>query len=252
MNVLAINGSPRAQNSGTGRILAALLQGMADGGASTELLHVMKLRIEPCTGCYHCWVRTPGRCIHEDDMERAMGLYGRADFVVFGTPVYHCSMTGIMKTFLDRLLPRYEPWLIPHPTEPGMTGHPTRGTGPNRAFLVSTCGFPEFENFDALVTTFRQIARLHGMRYVGELLRPFAEPLAHPRMASLFASYFDDVRQAGRSLAERGEVPADIARTLRRDLFSGGKERLYALANEHWEHLRHRAVGAAGPTVGEG
>jgi multimeric flavodoxin WrbA len=72
MNVLAINGSPRAQNSGTGRILAALLQGMAEGGAVTELLHVMKLQIKPCTGCYHCWVQTPGRCIHGDGMEPAL------------------------------------------------------------------------------------------------------------------------------------------------------------------------------------
>ncbi len=238
MNVLAINGSPRAQNSGTGRILAALLEGMRDAGAGTDLIHVMKLHLEPCTGCYHCWVKTPGRCIHQDDMAEAIARYDRADVVVFGTPVYHCSMTGIMKTFLDRLLPRYEPWLIPHPSLPGLTGHPLRTRGPDRAFLVSTCGFPELDNFDALVTTFRQIARFHGMQYLGEVLRPFAEPLANPRLAQLFTPYFAEVRRAGRALVEQGEVPAEIAQALRRDLVAGGKERLYALANEHWERLQ--------------
>jgi hypothetical protein len=210
---------------------------MEDAGATTELMHVAKLTIEPCTGCYQCWVRTPGVCVHRDDMEQVIETYNAADVVVFGTPVYHCSMTGIMKTLLDRLLPRYEPWLVPHPDLPGMTGHPERGPGPDQMILVSTCGFPECETFDALRVTFRQIARLHGMRYAGEILRTFAEPLANARLAPLFAPYIDAVRRAGQHLIQAGSIPSELATELGRDLFPGGKERLYELANEHWSRL---------------
>jgi len=238
MKVLAINGSPRAQNSGTFRLLEALLGGMEEAGATTELLHAKKLNMEPCNGCYQCWVRTPGVCVHHDDMTGVIETYNASDFVIFGTPVYHCSMTGIMKTFLDRLLPRYEPWLIPHPDVPGMTGHPPRWSGPDRMVLVSTCGFPEFETFDALRATFRQIARLHGMRYVGEVLRTFGEPLANARLTPLFSSYLAAVRRAGQHLIESDGIPAELQAELRHDLFPGGKERLYELANEHWSRLR--------------
>jgi hypothetical protein len=195
--VLALNGSPRVGSSTTNRILKPLLEGMRDAGARTDLIHVRELNLQSCIGCYTCWVQTPGRCIHADGMERALAAWASADLVVFGTPVYHGCMTGLMKTFLDRLLPRYEPWLIPHPHIEGTSGHPARGPEPDRIVLVSPCGFPGFHNFDALVHTFRHIARMHGMEMAGEILRPFAEPLRLRGLHGLFEDYFDAVRRAG-------------------------------------------------------
>ena len=132
MNVVAINGSPRARSSSTCRILLPLLEGMRAAGARTELIHLGELEIEPCIGCFHCWLQTPGSCIYDDGMVSALAIYREADLVVYGTPLYHGSMSGLLKNFLDRLLPRYEPWLIPSPNVEGMTGHPARWEGPPR------------------------------------------------------------------------------------------------------------------------
>ena len=90
MNVLALNGSPRGVKSGTYRILEALLQGMESAGATTSIIHIQKLRLKPCTGCYSCWVDTPGECVHDDAMREAIEADNRTDLVVVGTPVYHC------------------------------------------------------------------------------------------------------------------------------------------------------------------
>jgi len=165
MKVLALNGSPRMKASSTYHMLEPLLEGMKNAGAETELIHIRELDLQFCIGCYTCWVRTPGVCIHKDRdrMVAVLESFNAADLVVFGTPLYHFTMSGIMKTFLDRTISRFEPWLIPHTSVPGVTGHPERFRKPEKILLVSPCGLPEFEHFDSLVVTFRQIASMEEL-----------------------------------------------------------------------------------------
>jgi len=248
--VLALNGSPRAGAGVTARLLEPLLAGMREAGAETRLIQVRELNLDSCIGCYSCWVQTPGHCIHSDGMERGLEAWATADLVVFGTPVYHGSMTGLMKTFLDRLLPRYEPWLVPNPRVEGGSAHPTRGPEPRRMVLVSPCGFPGFHNFDALVHTFRHIARMHGMDILGEILRPFAEPLRLRALHGLFEDYFETVRAAGREIITSGAITEGTRAELARDILPGDLLQKHEMANEHWRLLRNRAGVEDDPAAG--
>ena len=234
MKVLALNGSPRMKASSTYHILTPFLEGMEAAGAETELLHIRRLNLQACIGCYTCWARTPGVCIHDDSMADALEKFNSADMVIFGTSLYHFTMTGIMKDFIDRLLPRLEPWLIPHPNVPGVTGHPERVHKPDKMFLVSPCGFPEFEHFDSLVATFKQIARMENWEYAGELLRPAAEPLSRRSLQGLFTGYYDLVRKAGEELIRDERISDDLQAELRQDLFPGGKKAFYQMADTYW------------------
>ncbi len=242
MKVLALNGSPRMEASSTYHILKPLLAGMAAAGAETEVLHIRKLHLEPCIGCYTCWVRTPGECIHKDKdgMVAALESYHSADLVIFGTPLYHFSMSGIMKTFIDRTLPGIEPWLVPHPDIPNLTFHPERFHKPNMMLLVSPCGFPEFDHFESLVATFRQIARMERLEYLGEILRPGAEALSHRALQGLFTDYYAIVRQAGEQLIRDGHISAATQADLHQDLFPGGKQAFYDMAAGHWTEQMER------------
>ncbi len=239
--VLALNGSPRAGAGVTSMLLQQLLAGMRESGAETRLIQVRELNLEPCIGCYSCWVQTPGRCIHRDGMDRGIEAWAAADLVVIGTPVYHGTMTGLMKTFLDRLLPRYEPWLVPSAHIEGGSGHPARGPEPGRMVIVSPCGFPGFHNFDALVYTFRHIACMHGMEISGEILRPFAEPLRLKALRGLFDEYFETIRAAGREIITTGAITEGTRAELARDILPGNLLRKHEMANEHWRLLRNRA-----------
>ena len=234
MKVLALNGSPRMKASSTYHMLTPLLEGMNAAGAETELIHIRKLDLEACTGCYTCWVRTPGKCIHNDKMVSALESYNTADLVVFGTPLYHFSMSGIMKTFIDRTLPRIEPWLIPHPDIPNLTFHPERFHKPNKIMLVSPCGFPEFEHFDSLVATFRQMAHVERMEYIGGILRPGAEPLSQKPLQSLFTEYYDLLKRAGEEVINNGKISDKVSASLREDLFPGGKQAFYDFSAAYW------------------
>jgi len=237
MKVLALNGSPRMKASSTYHMLKPLLEGMQEAGAETELVHIRKLHLEVCIGCYICWVRTPGKCIHKDKdrMIAMLDSFNSADLVVFGTPLYHFSMSGIMKTFIDRTITRFEPWLIPHTSLPGVTGHPERFNKPEKVLLVSPCGLPEFEHFDSLVATFRQIARMENWEYVGEILRPFGEPLSRRGLQFLFSSYYGLLHQAGKQIILDGHISDELQAELRKDLFPGGKQACYDLSTSYWE-----------------
>ncbi len=240
MKVLALNGSPRMKASSTYHILRPLLEGMEAAGAETEVIHVRQLHLEPCIGCYSCWVRTPGRCVHNDSMAQALEKFNTADMVVFGTPLYHFTMSGTLKDFVDRTLPRLEPWLIPHPHVEGVTGHPERVRKPTKMFLVSPCGFPEFDHFESLVATFKHMARMEYWEYVGELLRPGAEPLSRRSLQGLFTHYFDLVRQAGEQVIRDGRISAELQSELRKDLFPGGKQAFYDMSAAYWNQQMER------------
>lgn len=110
MNILAINGSPHGGLGNTDLILQPLLKGMESAGAKMETIYLNKLNIKHCIGCFNCWFKTPGKCIHNDDMEPLLEKKRNADLIIYATPLYVFSTTGLMKDFLDRGIPNLMPF----------------------------------------------------------------------------------------------------------------------------------------------
>lgn len=73
MKVLAINGSPNKDKGNTAIILNPFLEGMRETGADVRLYYTEDLTVNPCKGDLSCYLRTPGKCIHNDDNEPAGG-----------------------------------------------------------------------------------------------------------------------------------------------------------------------------------
>ena len=101
--VLAFNSSPRKGKGNTALILDPFLEGMRESGAEVELFYNDKLKVKPCTGCFNCWLKTPGVCSHKDDMQWLLPKMRDADVIVYATPVYSYGMTGQMKNLIDRI-----------------------------------------------------------------------------------------------------------------------------------------------------
>ena len=78
-------------------------------GHVVDHLSLTRLNLRPCTGCWSCWIKTPGRCAQPDDSSRVLRAYLAADLVVFATPLSLGFVRGVMKQMIDKLIPLFCP-----------------------------------------------------------------------------------------------------------------------------------------------
>jgi len=186
-------------------MLDHLIAGMRDAGAEVETILLSKETVNFCTGCFSCWTRTPGICIHKDDMtSRIFPKWLASDLVVYATPLYHYTMNAEMKAFVERTLPVLHPFFKIHE---GRTQHPTRYDPPNAVWL-SVAGFPEPSIFEPLSAYLKFV---YGRRLLAELYRPAAETLLTPFYHDARETIGRAVRLAGRQLIQSGTVASETA-----------------------------------------
>ncbi|MCK5205109.1 MAG: flavodoxin family protein, partial [Desulfobacterales bacterium] len=87
MKILAINSSPRSGGqSKTELMLNHLVEGMQNAGADVEVVNLREKNIKNCIGCFTCWTKTPGKCLHKDDMTNELfPKWLKSDLVVYAT-----------------------------------------------------------------------------------------------------------------------------------------------------------------------
>ena len=106
MKVIAVNGSPR-KNWNTATLLQKALDGAAAKGAETELFHLYELDFKGCISCFACKTKkgpSYGRCAVKDDLTPILKEIEAVGGLILGAPIYYGSVTGEMKSFLERLL----------------------------------------------------------------------------------------------------------------------------------------------------
>lgn len=100
--VAAVNGSPHAGIGNTFIMLEMFRGPLAEAGFELEVINLSGKRIEYCLGCGLCLEK--GRCWRRDDHAVVVQRLLEADGIILACPVYFMSVTGQMKTFLDRSL----------------------------------------------------------------------------------------------------------------------------------------------------
>jgi multimeric flavodoxin WrbA len=106
MHVVAINGSPRKKWN-TGTLLEHAVKGAASKGAKTTLVHLYDLQYKGCISCFSCKKRdgkSYGTCAVKDDLTPVLETIRTADGLILGSPIYFGTVSGEMKSFLERLL----------------------------------------------------------------------------------------------------------------------------------------------------
>jgi multimeric flavodoxin WrbA len=232
MKVLAFNGSPKMDKGNTALILNPFLDGMRQAGAEVELLYTSKLDIHPCLGDFNCWVKTPGKCHQQDDMQLVHSKLRESDVWVFASPVYVWGVTGPLKNLMDRVIPLIEPFIN---LNDGHCSHPLReGTRRAKIVLVSNCGFWEMDNFDPLLAQMRTLCRVIGFEFAGALLRPAGPMLAAMlEMGAPVQDVLDAAREAGVQLVRNGAISQRALQIVSRDLMP--RETYLQFANQSFE-----------------
>ena len=91
--------------------------------------------IQPCRGCFSCWVKTPGRCVIQDDEEAILAATAASDRVIWLTPITFGGYSPELKKALDRIIPILLPFFS---KVRGQTHHPLRYPRPRRLLAIGT------------------------------------------------------------------------------------------------------------------
>ena len=204
MKILCNNSSPRTGGeSKTELMLNYLVAGMKEAGAEVEVVNLREKKIKYCIGCFTCWTKTPGNCIHKDDMTKELfPKWLKSDLVVYATPLYHYTVNAEMKTFIERTLPVLEPFFEQRDNR---TVHPLRQTPPD-AVVLSVAGFLEMSVFDQLSNYVQFLFGRHR-KLLAEIYRPAAEMLS--RIEDKKEEVFEATIQAGRELVTSRQISTE-------------------------------------------
>lgn len=105
MKIIAVNGSPRKEWN-TATLLHKFLEGASTRGADIELVHLYEVAFRGCISCFGCKMKDGkgyGRCNMNDGLTLLLNRIAEADVLVMGSPIYFGTVSGEMKSFLERL-----------------------------------------------------------------------------------------------------------------------------------------------------
>jgi putative sterol carrier protein/putative NADPH-quinone reductase len=229
MKVLAINSSPRGGGqSKTEWMLNHLVTGMREAGAEVDVIDLRNKKINYCIGCFTCWTKTPGTCLHKDDMTRELlPKFIESDMVIYATPLYHFTLNAHMKTFIERTLPMLQPFFQMNDDK---TRHPLRHEFP-KAVWVSVAGFPEDSVFDELS---HYVNFIFKDKLLAEIYRPAAESLLARGNVKLQEQVAGALQTAGKELVTSGEVLPETMAGIKQPVFDS-LDVFHELGNMFWK-----------------
>ena len=170
-------------------------------------------------------------------MKALINKFMVSDIVIFATPLYMDNVTGLMKVFIDRLMPLLEPHY-----EKDYLSEYRRGRRFKKypAFVViSSCAMPEQSHFQILRLFFRRFARTMYTELVGEVYRSQAGLLLLSREQLQFKYPVDEykklLRQAGNELVKFGSITEQTNHQLQLPLID--TDHYIEYANRMWDQV---------------
>jgi multimeric flavodoxin WrbA len=115
MKVIAFNGSPRKKWN-TATLLEKALEGASSQGAEIGLINLYDLNYKGCISCFACKTiggKSYGRCAVQDDLTPLLKTVLNVQVLILGSPIYYGTVTGQMRSFMERLFFPFSPYIDP-------------------------------------------------------------------------------------------------------------------------------------------
>ena len=234
--VVVLNASPRGDKGYTDFYLKPFINGMKQY-SDVELVHLNNYKINPCDGCFACWMNKPGECKYhdKDDFHQLAEKLYPANLIVYAFPIYADGMPGILKNYFDRSVSRAYPYVIP-----GINGvrHPRRFITENQSMVVfSICGFFEEKNFNPVKTFFKALAHNRHCPVVGEIYRTTAVGLyGNPFLFKMQNQVLKALEKAGEEIVLKGRIKRKTQRIITQKIKGTPKD--MTKINEWWNEKK--------------
>jgi len=175
MKILAINGSHRGESGLTQILIDKLFIGAKKEGANCKTIVLSKMKINPCKGCHVCQTdKSYLQCIFDDkdDIKEILNKIEQSDIIIFATPIYVFSMSGLMKIFIERIMVSTADSSIRTLSKSGLIFHHINERIASKPFLLITCQ-DNFENetHKNVVDYFKVYSEFLDAPFIGNLNR---------------------------------------------------------------------------------
>ncbi len=215
MKILAINGSHRGVKGHTSFLINKLFQGAVEAGAKCEAVTLANLEINRCLGCSHCHANHHlFQCVYDDkdDVRAVFQKMAGADILIYATPIYVFGMSGLLKTFIDRMNATGNTRDLRLSKKGLMFHHIDRAICSKPFVIMVCCDNLEMETPKNVLSYFRTFSRFTDAPQVGVLVRNGGRLSGHgsdpdgqkrfPKIPEVYAAY----EQAGKELAREGRI----------------------------------------------
>ena len=106
MKTLILNGNPAGKEEILpNRVKDLVLEELKKKDWPVTIFDLNSMDINPCLGCFKCWVKTPGRCIIKDDQEKILKSIVGSEMLILFTPLTFGGYSSELKKMLDRTIP---------------------------------------------------------------------------------------------------------------------------------------------------
>jgi hypothetical protein len=155
MKIAIINGTPAQTAPALDTCIQSLTR-LLDPIHEVQHMRLCHMTVSPCTGCFGCWVKTPGQCLFRDDTHQICTAYMAADVVVFASPVLCGFTSALLKTAQDKLIPLLHPYFE---SVKGEVHHRKRyDTYPKLALLLHCGENTDDEDVDIITGMYHRMA----------------------------------------------------------------------------------------------
>ncbi|MGE5415733.1 MAG: flavodoxin family protein [Acidobacteriota bacterium] len=108
MKITLLNGNP---NPGPfDEYLDRLTQTLLADKHHVDRFNLRELDIKYCTGCFGCWVKSPGECEIKDDTWDVLRRVINSDLLLMASPVIMGFPSALAKNMIERLIPLIHPY----------------------------------------------------------------------------------------------------------------------------------------------
>ncbi len=156
MHIVILNGEPDPASAFQAYLCELTNRLVALGHTATKL-DLAALDLKGCTGCWNCWVRTPGECSKRDDSAIVCRAAINSDLVLLASPMTMGFTTALLKRAADQMIPLIHPYFI---VEGGEVHHRARYAHyPAMALLLSAGADTDAEDIEITTTMWGRTAR---------------------------------------------------------------------------------------------
>ena len=136
----------------TDRLCDAFMDGARKAGHQVEKVFLGDLTFQGCRGCGACQLNG-GKCVVRDDLQAIYPMIEAADTIVLASPLYFWTISGRLKSFVDRFYAFSVEDRYPH----------------KDAMLLMTAGDDHEWTFDRAIDYYRFLCKALGWTNLGEI-----------------------------------------------------------------------------------